>query len=217
MSKQIAPSLLSCDFGRLAEEISAVEKAGADILHLDVMDGHFVPNLTIGPDIVAACRRATTLILDVHLMILEPERYIEAFQKAGADMLSIHIETSDPAQLLPSIQKLGCKAGLVINPPTAVGRILPYLQLADYILVMTVNPGFGGQALIEECLPKITAIRNHLTKINHPIPIEVDGGITSDNIARAAAAGADILVAGSAIFKSSNYGATISEMKKALL
>ncbi|OGQ50066.1 MAG: ribulose-phosphate 3-epimerase [Deltaproteobacteria bacterium RIFCSPLOWO2_02_FULL_47_10] len=214
--KLIAPSLLSCDFARLGEEIASVEDAGADILHVDIMDGHFVPNITIGPDVVKAIRKSSKLPLDVHLMIENPERYIEKFAEAGADMLSVHYEACNLEKLLTSIRKLKCKTGAVINPPTPVEKILPFIEYVDFILVMTVNPGFGGQELMPSCIEKIRRIHKYIyeeRKINRKILIEVDGGVKISNIKTVADAGADIIVAGSAIFGSKDYAKTIAEMK----
>jgi ribulose-phosphate 3-epimerase len=198
----------------LAEEIAAVEKAGADIIHVDVMDGHFVPNITIGPPVVASLRPATKLPLDCHLMIENPEKYIEAFAQAGADWISVHVETSDLSELLPAIKKLGCKAGAVINPPTPIEKIYPYVELADYVLIMTVNPGFCGQSYIEECTPKISDLRKHLAEKKLEVPIEVDGGIKPDNVKQVLSAGAEIIVAGSAIFNANNYKQVIKALRK---
>src|SRR3989338_6074573 len=209
--KLIAPSLLSCDFARLGEEIASVEDAGADILHVDIMDGHFVPNITIGPDVVKAIRKSSKLPLDVHLMIENPERYIEKFAEAGADMLSVHYEACNLEKLLTSIRKLKCKTGAVINPPTPVEKILPFIEYVDFILVMTVNPGFGGQELMPSCIEKIRRIHKYIyeeRKINRKILIEVDGGVKISNIKTVADAGADIIVAGSAIFGSKDYAKT---------
>jgi len=214
--KLIAPSLLSCDFGRLAEEIKSVEEAGADILHVDVMDGHFVPNITIGPDVVRAIKRNSDLPLDVHLMIENPDKYIDKFAEAGADMLSVHVEACDLEKTLPMIRRLKCKAGAVLNPPTPAEKIIPFVEYADYLLVMTVNPGFGGQEMISECLDKVSCIRKYIheeRKVNRAILIEVDGGIKISNVKNVVKAGADIIVAGSAIFGSKDYKITIEKLK----
>jgi len=211
---QIAPSILSADFAKLGEEITAVEKAGADIIHVDVMDGHFVPNITIGPPVVKSIRKVTNLPLDCHLMIKEPEKFASEFHKAGADMISIHVETCDLTTELPKLKEMGCKAGAVINPPTDIQTLLPFVHLADYILVMTVNPGFGGQKLIDECLQKIKVLDDYRKEKGLNYEIEVDGGIKVDNIHEAAEAGCDIFVAGSAIFGHPPYEKVISEMKK---
>lgn len=213
----IAPSILSADFGRLAEEVKAVEEAGADILHVDIMDGHFVPNLTIGPDVVRAVRKSSNLPLDVHLMIEHPERYVEKFAEAGADMLSVHIEACDLEKLLPVIRRLKCKAGAVINPPTPVDRLLPYVEYADFILVMTVNPGFGGQSLIPECVDKLKRLHRYIVEEKGWNKlIEVDGGVKTSNIRMLAESGANVIVAGSAIFGQDDYRKVISEMKSVL-
>jgi ribulose-phosphate 3-epimerase len=198
----IAPSLLSADFSRLAEEVQQIEQAGADWLHVDVMDGRFVPNITLGPLIVQAIRPHTKLPLDVHLMIVEPYNYIEAFAKAGADSISVHAEMGEPlASTIAQIQALGKKAGVVLNPGSPISLLDPVLDNVDFVLLMTVNPGFGGQAFIESVLDKITALRSVLDArgLQH-IPIEVDGGINPQTAVRAFTAGASILVAGNAVF-----------------
>jgi ribulose-phosphate 3-epimerase len=212
MKIQIAPSILSADFARLGEEIAAVEKAGADVIHVDVMDGHFVPNLTIGPPVVASIRKTTKLPLDCHLMIENPEKYIEAFAKAGADWISVHVETSDLSKLLPAIKKLGLKAGAVVNPPTPIEKIYPHVEIADFVLIMTVNPGFGGQSYIESCTKKIRDLKNYIDKNKLNVPIEVDGGIKTDNVDKVIQAGASIIVAGSAVFESKDYSKTIRSL-----
>lgn len=198
---KIAPSLLSADFGRLAEEVRAVEAAGADWIHLDVMDGRFVPNLTIGPLVVRAVKEATALPLDVHLMIVEPEKYVAEFVKAGADVVSVHVEASPHLhRTLQQIRAAGAKAGVVLNPHTSEEAIRYVLGDVDLVLVMSVNPGFGGQSFIPSVLPKIAAIRRALDALGREVGLEVDGGVTPGNAGDIIAAGADVLVAGSAVF-----------------
>lgn len=213
--KKIAPSILSADFARLGEEIRAVEAAGADYIHIDVMDGHFVPNITIGPLIVEAARKVTKLPLDVHLMIENPDLYVPEFAKAGADIIVIHAEASNHLhRSVQLIKSLGKKAGVSLNPATPL-HVLDYvIQDLDLVLLMTVNPGFGGQSFIEACIPKIQALRSMIDRKGLEIELEVDGGVKIENISGISHAGADVFVAGSAVFGSSNYGATISEMKK---
>lgn len=211
---KIAPSLLSCDFTRLKEEIKAVESAGAHLLHLDVMDGHFVPNLTIGPFIVEAIRRCTKLPLDVHLMIEEPQKYIEPFIKAGANMISFHQEVTEaPQALFDVIRGQGLKAGLALNPDTPLEKIKNFLPQLDFVLVMSVHPGFGGQKFIETSVSKIQELKKWRDAQKLSFEIEVDGGIKVENIDRVAKAGANIFVSGSGIFKTPDYQKTISQMK----
>lgn len=215
MTIQIAPSILAADFSRLGDEIRAVEAAGADAIHIDVMDGHFVPNLTIGVPIVASLRKVTQLPFDVHLMVAHPEHFIAPFAKAGANWLSVHVETSDPAQLLPAIKALGCKAGAVLNPETPLERLFPYVALADYFLVMSVHPGFAGQKHLPECVDKVRALKSHLDQHGLSTPIQIDGGITLENVAAAKAAGATIIVAASAIFQGKDYRKAIAALRSA--
>jgi len=211
----IAPSLLSADFGRLAEEVSAVEKAGADLLHLDVMDGRFVPNITIGPPVVAAVKRAAKLPLDVHLMIVEPEKYLEAFADAGADVITIHAEATPHLQrAVARVRELGKKAGVSLNPSTSLSTIEWVLTDIDMVLLMTVNPGFGGQAFLPSMTGKIELLRAQLSRAGLPVDIEVDGGIKADNVSEVVKAGANVIVSGSGIFGTKDYGRTISEMRK---
>lgn len=217
MTKRIAPSILSADFSKLGEEIQAVEKAGADLIHIDIMDGHFVPNLTMGPPLVKSIRKITKLPLDCHLMIEHPEKFIGTFKEAGADWISVHVEACDLSKLLPAIKKLGCKAGAVINPPTPLEKLYPFCALADFILVMTVNPGFGGQAMVEGTLEKIANLKKYLQSKNLNIPIEIDGGVKLENINEFAHAGADIFVSGSGIFHTKDYTETIKQMKMPIL
>jgi ribulose-phosphate 3-epimerase len=215
MKIKIAPSILSADFGRLAEEVRAVEKAGADYIHVDVMDGHFVPNLTIGPVVVAAVRKATSLPLDVHLMIENPERYIDDFARAGADLIGVHVEACPHLhRVLQQIRAAGKKSSVTLNPATPLETIAYVLQNVDQVLIMSVNPGFGGQSFIPNVLPKIQALKVEIDTIGLPIDIEVDGGIKPDNAATVAAAGANVLVAGSAIFGHSNYAEIIAALRK---
>lgn len=205
----IAPSLLSCDFSRLQSEIEEVERGGCDWLHVDVMDGHFVPNLTIGPVVIRAIRKCTRLPLDVHLMIEEPLRYLEAFREAGADGLTVHVEAcQDTPQTLQAIRKLGAQAGISLRPKTPVEKIFPFLGELDLVLVMTVEPGFGGQRFMPEMLAKIRALRPRFQG-----KISVDGGIDRQTAPQAIASGADILVAGSAIFGQKDRTQAIKDLR----
>lgn len=213
--KKIAPSILSADFSRLGEEIRAVETAGADYIHIDVMDGHFVPNITIGPLIVDAVRKVTALPLDVHLMIENPDLYIPDFAAAGADIIVIHAEAVNHLhRTVQLIKSLGKKAGVSLNPGTPLNVLDYVLEDLDLVLLMTVNPGFGGQSFIEACLPKIHSLRAMLDRRGCEAELEVDGGVKPSNIAQISHAGADVFVAGSAVFGSSDYTKTISELKQ---
>jgi len=215
MKKAISPSILSADFSRLGEEIRAVAAAGADYIHIDVMDGHFVPNITIGPLVVEAARRVTDVPLDVHLMIENADAYIDAFAKAGSDILTVHAETGYHLQrTLRTIRDRGMKAGVSLNPATPLSAIECVLDDVDMILIMTVNPGFGGQQFIPAMLHKIRRLRDMLDSLDYDISIEVDGGIVVDNIQEVCAAGADMFVSGSGIFKTPDYAQTIAEMKR---
>ncbi|WP_305046437.1 ribulose-phosphate 3-epimerase [Geoalkalibacter sp.] len=212
---KIAPSILSADFARLGEEVRAIEAAGADYVHVDVMDGHFVPNLTIGPPVVAALRQVTRLPLDVHLMIANPDAYIPEFAKAGADILTVHQEASTHLhRTVQLIRSLGKKAGVSLNPATPVGTLEVILDELDLVLVMSVNPGFGGQSFIPSALDKIAALRREIDRRGLAVELEVDGGVKADNIAAVAAAGARVFVAGSAVFGTSDYAATIAALRR---
>ncbi len=212
---KVAPSLLSADFSRLGEEIKAVEAAGADVIHVDVMDGHFVPNITIGPLIAEAARRSTKLPLDVHLMITNPELYIADFAKAGADYISVHVETAFHLdRLVQSIKEhKGVKAAVALNPATPLTSLDYVLSSVDMVLIMSVNPGFGGQAFIPSALEKITKLRKRIDELGLKTEIEVDGGVKPSNAAAVIKAGADILVAGSAIFGAKDYAAAIKGIR----
>ena len=214
MNKQIAPSILSADFSRLGEEIKAVERAGADLIHVDVMDGHYVPNITIGPGVVAALRKTTKLPFDVHLMIEDPDRYIDAFVDAGSNILTVHTEAVIHLhRTVHYIKGKGVKAGVSLNPSTPLGSIEEILSDIDLLLIMTVNPGFGGQKFISSMLPKIRKAKEIIQEKRLGLSIEVDGGVTPENIGALAQAGADIFVAGASIFGSPSYIETIKKMK----
>jgi len=208
--KKLAPSILSADFSRLGEEVAAVTAAGADYIHVDVMDGHFVPNITIGPLVVEAVRRSTHLPLDVHLMINEPDLYLEEFIKAGADIVGVHVEILPHLhRTLERIKKLGAKASVTLNPSTPLVMVEHVLGLVDQVLLMTVNPGFGGQSFIKAVIPKIRGLRKIIDERKLLVELEVDGGINGETIGEVARAGADVFVAGSAVFSTSDYGETL--------
>ncbi len=216
-SVRIAPSILSADFGRLAAEVAEAEACGAEYIHVDVMDGRFVPNLTIGPGVVAAVRRATRAVVDVHLMILEPERHLAAFADAGADGISVHVEATTHLQrTLEEIRRLGKRPGVVLNPATPEEAIRYVLDDVDLVLVMTVNPGFGGQRFLPATLPKIRAIHRAIAATGRAIDLEVDGGIAEDTAGLVVEAGADVLVAGNAVFGRPDRAAAIAALRAAV-
>ncbi|PWT90136.1 MAG: ribulose-phosphate 3-epimerase [Acidobacteria bacterium] len=217
MQKKLAPSILSADFGHLAEQIQMVEKAGADLLHVDVMDGHFVPNITIGPVVVQWIRPITKLPLDVHLMIEEPDRYIENFAKAGANFISVHFEAVPHLnRTLSFIHSLNCKAGVVLNPHTPVEFLEDTLGDVDYILLMSVNPGFGGQKFLPQVLRKVEQLRMMRSSSGLSFAIEIDGGMALTNLRDAVIAGADWIVAGSSVFQSKDPVQTVHQMRQIL-
>ena len=211
----IAPSILSADFGRLAEEITAVEEAGADLIHIDVMDGHFVPNITIGPLVVKAVKKVAKTPLDVHLMIANPGQYIDDFADAGADWITVHVESGPhPHRLVGQIRTRGCRPGVVLNPATPLATLDYLLDEVDLVMLMSVNPGFGGQKFIESSLKKIAVLREIANQRRQTLDIEVDGGVAPATIAAIAAAGANIFVAGSAVYGSDDYRATIASLRQ---
>lgn len=213
MSVRIAPSILAADFARLADDVAVVERAGADVLHVDVMDGHFVPNITVGVPVVKALKRVTALPLDVHLMISDPDRYLDAFIDAGASMLTVHAEaTPHLHRTLTRIRQLGAKAGAALNPSTPIATLSDVAHELDYVLIMSVNPGFGGQKFIDSSLRKIAGARAILDRAGSTAHLQVDGGVTSANAAACVAAGADALVAGSFVFKG-DYATNIAALK----
>ena len=214
---KIAPSILSADFSRLKDEIEAVEAAGADWLHVDVMDGHFVPNITIGPVVVEWIRKVTKIPVDVHLMITDPDKYAPEFIKAGADWVSIHPDTcANPNATLAKIRKFGAKTSIAVNPDVPLSKVEKCFADIDMVLMMTVFPGFGGQAFIPDVLPKIEEVRKLIDQRKATILVEVDGGIKTDNIARVVKAGGEVIVSGSGIFKTAKYADTIHQMRQAV-
>jgi len=213
---RVSPSLLSCDFGRLAEEVRAVEAAGADWIHVDVMDGRFVPNITIGPVVVQAIKRAASRPLDVHLMIVEPEKYIDAFAKAGADILTVHVEASPHLhRTLQQIRQAGARPSVVLNPSTPLAAVEEVLSEVEMVLVMSVNPGFGGQSFIESTVDRVRRLRAMIDARGLSVDIEVDGGINAETARRVVEAGATVLVAGSYVFGAKDYAQAIRSLRPA--
>lgn len=212
----ISPSLLSCDFAKMGEEVKRMEDAGAQWMHIDVMDGHFVPNITIGAPVVKSLKKEMNSVADVHLMISDPLRYAEDFAKAGADFITFHVESdSDPVETINKIRELGCKPSISVKPKTPAETIFPYLEMVDMVLVMTVEPGFGGQSFMADMMPKVKTIREECERRGlHDMYIEVDGGIDTNTISVAAEAGANAFVSGSAIFKAPDAKVIISELKE---
>jgi ribulose-phosphate 3-epimerase len=213
--KKIAPSILSADFSRLAEEVRGVEKAGADVIHVDVMDGHFVPNITIGPLVVQGLRKLTSLPLDVHLMIENPERYIEDFGQAGSNWITIHAEACPHLKrVIKKVRQLNVRPGVVLKPATPLRTLFPVLEDIDLVLIMSVNPGFGGQSFIPSTMKKVERLRKIVDQNGYPLEVEVDGGVKVGNIRQVSMAGADIFVVGTGIFKTENYEETIKRLRE---
>jgi ribulose-phosphate 3-epimerase len=213
--KKIAPSVLSADFSRLDQEVRAVEKGGADVIHVDVMDGHFVPNITIGPLVVRGLKKLTSLPLDVHLMIEKPQRYIEAFAQAGSNWITVHAEVCPQLKrIIKRIRQLNVRPGIVLKPATPLKTLYPVLDDLDLVLIMSVNPGFGGQSFIPSTLKKIERLRKIIDQNHSPLEIEVDGGVNIENIKEVSKAGGDIFVVGTGIFKTKDYEETIKKLRK---
>jgi ribulose-phosphate 3-epimerase len=213
--KKIAPSILSADFSRLGDEVRAIEKGGADVIHVDVMDGHFVPNITIGPLVVHGLKKLTSLPLDVHLMIENPERYIEVFARAGSDWITIHAEVCpNLKRMIKKIRQLNVRPGIVLKPATSLKTLYPVLDHLDLVLLMSVNPGFGGQSFIPSTLKKIERLRKMIDQNCYRLEIEVDGGVKVENIKEVSKAGGDIFVVGTGIFKTKDYGETIRKLRQ---
>ena len=211
---KISPSMLSCDFSKMGKEAEEIAKSGADMLHLDVMDGHFVPNITFGAPVIKSIRHTSDIVFDVHLMISDPLKYAEDFVKAGADIVTFHIESnSDVKETIDKIKSLSCKVGLSVKPKTPIEEVFPYLEDVDMVLVMTVEPGFGGQSFMYDMMDKITVLKEKLQKIGKTIDIQVDGGINEQTVSVAAEAGANVFVAGSAVF-SGDYEKNISSLRR---
>jgi ribulose-phosphate 3-epimerase len=216
VSVRIAPSILSANFAALGDAVAAVERGGADLIHVDVMDGHFVPNITIGPPVVESIKRVATVPLDVHLMITNPDRYIDAFVRAGAAMISVHVEVSPHLhRTVHAIKSAGVQAGVVLNPATPIGALEAIARDVDFVLVMSVNPGFGGQAFIPRSESRVADVRALLDRASNPAPVEIDGGIDRTNVGRVVAAGAEIIVAGSAVFHAPDPERATRELKAA--
>lgn len=212
---KIAPSLLSADFTKLAEEVKEIESVGTEILHIDIMDGHFVPNLTFGYSMVKALRPISDMVYDVHLMITNPLDYIENFAKSGSDVITVHVECDDDLnKCIDIIHSCGAKAGLSVKPKTAPEELFPYLDKLEHILIMTVEPGFGGQSMIPECLDKIAVIKEECAKLGLNIPVMIDGGVNASNVRTAAKAGADMMVAGNAVFGAKDRAAAFKTLSE---
>jgi len=212
---KISPSMLSCDFSRIGEEAEKIADSGADMLHLDVMDGHFVPNITFGPAVIKSIRKRTDIVFDVHLMISEPYKYIEDFISAGADIITFHVECeSDVKETIEKIKSLSCKAGLSVKPGTPIEAVFPYLEQIDMVLVMTVEPGFGGQSFMSDMCEKIVTLRKKLDETGKTTDIQVDGGINEDTVSLVASAGANVIVAGSSVFGADSYEKAISSLRR---